>query len=517
MADIAQSLKTWSQTLGSNLPTSSTTIGTGLAPNLQQIQSTLRYELATRSAAITAATTTDIGVKDEGTVLISNASGTVAITSFGTVSAGIKKLVTFNVTGGALSLTYNATAMILPSLASITVVDGDSLFAESLGAGNWKIHIYTKLDGSSIISAGINSKGISTLNAGATTLTTADLGRHALFNGATTGTATLPPIATCPTGSIISIYNYWTSTLTIARDGTSGIYAQGQLGVNSITLNPGDSIQLTPAGSNWFQVSGSILATQSALNSKIQPILATVVTNALTITLNPTTLDFRSTTLGSGAVTTVANATALTLVTPSTATLGTVSAVQSRLVAVAINNAGTIEVAVVNIAGGNDLSETGLISTTAISAAATANNVFYSTTARTSVAYRVVGYIDSTQATAGTWATAPSTVQGFGGQALASLSSIGYGQTWQDLTGSRALATTYYNTTGKPIFIYLNSNVSSNITGSFTVTISGISFVLCQQSTPSTPQVNGGILIPVSASYSVSAVLFTILKWVELR
>jgi hypothetical protein len=173
------------------------------------------------------------------------------------------------------------------------------------------------------------------------------------------------------------------------------------------------------AGSSDIFCDGTNITTTSIssaqITSKIQPILATVATNALTITLNPTTLDFRSTTLGSGAVSTVSLASAATLVVPTLATLGTISAQQSRLAVLAINNAGTIEAAVVNIAGGRDLSETGLISTTAISGSATANNVIYSTTARTSVAYRVVGYVESTQATAGTWATAPSTVQGQGG------------------------------------------------------------------------------------------------------
>jgi hypothetical protein len=148
MADVASSLKNWSSTAASNSPTSATTIGTGLAPNFQQIQATLRNELATRSAAVTAAVTTDIGVKDEGTVLVTNVAGTIAITSFGTVSAGIKKLVTFTVSGGSLSITYNATSMILPSAASVTVVTGDSLYAESLGSGNWKVHAYYKQDGS---------------------------------------------------------------------------------------------------------------------------------------------------------------------------------------------------------------------------------------------------------------------------------------------------------------------------------------------------------------------------------
>ena len=78
----------------------------------------------------------------------------------------------------------------------------------------------------------------------------------------------------------------------------------------------------------------------------------------------------------------------------------------------ALNNAGTLELAVVNIAGGNDLTETGLINTTTIAGGSNTANVIYSTTGRTGVAYRVIGYIESTQATAGTWVTAPSTIQG---------------------------------------------------------------------------------------------------------
>jgi hypothetical protein len=80
-------------------------------------------------------------------------------------------------------------------------------------------------------------------------------------------------------------------------------------------------------------------------------------------------------------------------------------------------NAGVAELAVVNIAGANNLDETSLITTTAITTAADSANVIYSTTARTSVPFRVVGTIESTQTTAGTWATAPSTIQGAGGQA----------------------------------------------------------------------------------------------------
>ena len=186
----------------------------------------------------------------------------------------------------------------------------------------------------------------------------------------------------------------------------------------------------------------------------------TIAANALTIPSVPLSLSFRSTTLSSG-VTTVVGGSPSALTIPSTATLGTVNAVQSSIVVLVMNNAGTLEYAVVNLAGGNDLSETGLISTTAISAAATVANVIYSNTARTNLAYRVIARIDSTQSTAGTWATAPTLVQGVGGQALTAMSSLGYGQTWQNVTGSRALGTTYYNTKGKPIQVAINMGVTT--------------------------------------------------------
>jgi len=154
-------------------------------------------------------------------------------------------------------------------------------------------------------------------------------------------------------------------------------------------------------------------------SAKIQPISASVGSNALTISASALSLDFRSATLTSGTVTTVSG-TPANLVISSGSTLGTVSATQSRIAVLAMNNAGTIELAAVNVAGLNDLSETNVISTTAEGGAGGADsvNVIYSTTARSNLAYRVIGYIESTQATAGTWASAPSTIQGIGGRAM---------------------------------------------------------------------------------------------------
>jgi hypothetical protein len=182
---------------------------------------------------------------------------------------------------------------------------------------------------------------------------------------------------------------------------------------------------------------------------------------------------------------------------------------------IALNNAGTIELAVVNISGGNNLDETTLLTTTAISASSTSASTVYSTTARTSVAYRVIGYIESTQATAGTWATSPSTIQGYGGQALNAMSSLGYGQTWQNVAGSRALGTTYYNTTGKPILVSATPQATTN--GTSTLVVNGI------EASRSVPSANLGIavtsIVPSGGTYVVdnNQASKSIISWAELR
>ena len=251
---------------------------------------------------------------------------------------------------------------------------------------------------------------------------------------------------------------------------------------------------------------------------QIQPISASVGSNALTISTSALALEFRSNTLTSGAVSFV-QGTPANLVISSGSTLGTINATQSRIVVLALNNAGTIELAAVNISGGTDLTETGVISTTAEGGAGAADSatVVYSTTARTNVAYRVIGYIESTQATAGTWATAPSTIQGRGGQAMASMSSLGYGQTWQNVFGSRAISTTYYNTTGKPIFVQVTVALGNSASSSMTVGgVSGVSTV-SNSNTNNTASISPSMfaVVPPGMSYSVSG--GTLNNWYELR
>jgi hypothetical protein len=282
-------------------------------------------------------------------------------------------------------------------------------------------------------------------------------------NPALAGTPTAPTAAAA------------TNTTQVAT--TAHVFAER---TNSATLTTktinltNNTLSGTKAQFNTACSDADFLFSDSGATDKIQPITASVGSSALTITLNATILDFRSATLGSGTVNTRTVASPISVVVSSGSTLGTVSAQQSRLAVLAIDNAGTVELAVVNIAGGNDLSETGLISTTAEGGAGAADSAstIYSTAARSNVPYRVVGYVESTQATAGTWATAPSTIQGYGGQAFAAMSSLGYGQTWQSVT--RNSGTTYYNTTGKPIALRVRWS-SGSANSSCQITVNGTS------------------------------------------
>jgi len=134
-----------SATAASNSPAGSDAVLPDLDNFLRAIQAFIRQG-DTRAADVASASTADLGAAVGRFV---NITGTTTITSFGTVAAGIWRIVTF---AGALTLTHNATSLILPGGASITTAAGDSLIAESLGSGNWKIHIYMP-------AAGYPSKG----------------------------------------------------------------------------------------------------------------------------------------------------------------------------------------------------------------------------------------------------------------------------------------------------------------------------------------------------------------------
>lgn len=87
---------------------------------------------------IASATTTDIGA---ATGNVADVTGTTTITGLGTVQAGTIRFIQFD---GALTLTHNATSLILPGGVNITTVAGDYAIFQSEGSGNWRCVVYQK-------------------------------------------------------------------------------------------------------------------------------------------------------------------------------------------------------------------------------------------------------------------------------------------------------------------------------------------------------------------------------------
>ncbi len=105
-----------------------------------------KFEIA--EATVASASTCDIGGATSDNVLI---TGTTGITSFGTGTAGVRRYLRFS---GILTITHNATSLILPTAANITTAVGDSAIVECLSAGNWKVLVYQRQDGSALLGSG---------------------------------------------------------------------------------------------------------------------------------------------------------------------------------------------------------------------------------------------------------------------------------------------------------------------------------------------------------------------------
>ena len=84
-----------------------------------------------QGADIASATTTDISAPTGDYISI---TGTTTITALGTAPVGVNRTLVF---AGALTLTHNATSLILPTAANITTAAGDRADFLSLGSGNW--------------------------------------------------------------------------------------------------------------------------------------------------------------------------------------------------------------------------------------------------------------------------------------------------------------------------------------------------------------------------------------------
>lgn len=101
-----------------------------------------------KGADVASATTTTIWVADGNFIHI---TGTTTITSFGTAAqAGDERTIVFD---GVLTLTHNATSLILPTGANITTAAGDTAVVRAETTANARVISYNKKDGNAPIGA----------------------------------------------------------------------------------------------------------------------------------------------------------------------------------------------------------------------------------------------------------------------------------------------------------------------------------------------------------------------------
>jgi len=200
---------------------------------------------------VASAATTPIGVASSNTV---NITGTTTITAFDNVLAGSMREVTFT---GILTLTYNATSLILPTGASITTAAGDTACFTSLGSGNWRCLYYTRANGTALtaspdatklplaggtLSGALNQAPTVTLASAATVA----IGAAAANDISVTGTTTITAFDTIAAGAVRSVT--FTGILTLTYNVSSLILP----GSANITTQVGDTAEFTSlGGGNW--------------------------------------------------------------------------------------------------------------------------------------------------------------------------------------------------------------------------------------------------------------------------
>lgn len=310
------------------------------------------------------------------------------------------------------------------------------------------------------------------------------------------------------------------SGVNLTATGTAAI--TGNTTITGTLAVTGGITSATPAVTQATGDSSTKIATTAFVQAagqitKLQPLTASSSGSGLTLTLAPTSLNFRTDIANT--IVTYSNASSISITVPNSASLGTTSGQQARLVVLAIYYSGGIRLAVTNLAGGTQLDEANVSQITTSTTGSTATAIYSDGSSGgapngTSSYYRVVGFVDVTYS--GTWG-APALVQGTGGQALAALSSIGYGQNWLSSTTTpsitRVAGTTYYNTTGKPIFV----NIKASGTGAADADayVNGV-FAARSFSFPGSSVANLSFIAPAGASYYLTTALNVIL-WYELR
>lgn len=137
----------------SNSPAGSDTVTVANGPDnyLRALAAIIRREQAQATATASAATV-DLGAIATGSYV--HITGTTGISAFGTVAAGVSRILVFD---DILTITHNATTMILPGGTDITTAAGDVAEFVSEGSGNWRCVRYSPTTPTGHLSASVTT------------------------------------------------------------------------------------------------------------------------------------------------------------------------------------------------------------------------------------------------------------------------------------------------------------------------------------------------------------------------
>ena len=399
--------------------------------------------VAAPTVIVPSATTTDIGAAASENVDI---SGNTTITGFGTVAEGINRKGRFT---GVLTLTHNATSLILPGNANITTAANDRYEARSLGGGNWIVTKYQYASGL-VQSVDIQNQTV-------TAFTTA--------GAAPNFTLTPVPAPAALTANLRFRVKFH------AAGAGSDVLNIGALGNKSL---------------KQFDLSGAKVAANIRANQ-----LADIEYDGTDlIILDPLPAGLGSFLVSTGATTTLtfqdvgksfigASGTAFTLTLP----LASACPTGSRI-SFANFNSGVMTVA---RQGTDNINNGG---------------------SNTSIVLGIGGILEVECSSSGQWY-------------VTKMSGLGVDQTWTDVTGSRAFATTYTNTTGKPIAVTVTTlNTVASSTESVQISVNGQ--VVMQQNNIAAATIGSTAMVvfaivPPGATYNVTVTQASLNAWKELR
>lgn len=199
------------------------------------------------AVTIASSGTVNIGAAAANTI---NVTGTLNISAFDSIAASATRRLIF---GGILTLTHNATSLILPTGSNITTAAGDVAEFVSLGSGNWRCVSYMRASGAAVAGAGGTLSQIVNAQTGTTyTYLTGDNNKLVTHSNAASIAGTLPQAgASFPSGWWMDVQNRGAGTLTITP-ATSTID-----GAASVALTTGQGLRLVSDGTNYFTQRGA--------------------------------------------------------------------------------------------------------------------------------------------------------------------------------------------------------------------------------------------------------------------